>query len=1253
MAKLSNQEFYDKWVPLLADNVFQDIDGKRFEQLLADLRDSFASTADLSAQPVAPAVNFDPVLRQLTATHLLGAAELEYNRNNGGFTAYAPVQVDDLGHGQGEWRFRVKGAAGRNASQTTDSPLIDVKGTLNPAGPGKIKSTDISDSTEAGRALLTAKDVAALRTLLDQLGYRAEQYGKGQPKFDTLFGEEGALVYLLRNAAGQSAPVAPTNVEVDDTSDTLSGILVPGYPAVADYEVFGSVDFPGVVNASVAGADIQNGRIISRGLKGNILAGGAGIRVAANGSHPAGAWMLNDKAFTGVITPAPTVPTGDTVSPTITFIVPAAGATLKTGDQVLLTANATDNVAVTGVTFTNGATGAVLGQGAKNGNLYTLPYTILAATGLLTLSATATDAAGNSQTATVSVNVQAATPIAVKATAPVFGSIDDVNNIVTLTSNYAYTEIRWGIEGQGVQVLAGNSICSPGNIAGRLYGYVVADAATNRLQSDTVYSAAFSLNATANNAPSITLESPQQGKTIPVGDPVVLNALPQDADGQQDIKRVDHLDNGVKFAETTGFPHTVQRTITAGAHSFTARVYDMLGAQGLSNAVQITGQVKGTKVAKIYLMIGQSPDSGLSPRSELPAQYYFSDPRIKSWDYTTRRIDTYSLGKINPATGAPYSMQQALDAGDITLGANDHSITKLLVPGYDNGVGSDPALLNEWRQDPANAGQEIFLFKKDLTPPVSTDGASAKAWMDGVGGREPLMVGLNQEWAAFDQELTAQGYGEKEVIFISGLGEQDSYDYLNTGSSGPNPDFAGSLTRWRNQLIAAGILKATSRTIIVQKQRPNNVDAKIAAAQAAFVASLGSIATLITLVNPQFLDRDLTHYKTPTACQLGVDEYTAISGRTKAPSNADYPISGAGLTWNGLNFATKSGALAKSGSNYGAGSGGFGVNLGLADTCLLANQAGSIKFNLVNSAGVGAVLGWHTSPVLTSVFEAAYAFLVYDGDNTISVYNAGNTPFVGLPATFGYQYRLNRDLQMFITIQASVNGIDWKPIAKFAQPDNRALYPVTDVLGGHELQIPQAEGHVAYGPGGGSTPPTQGVANPAVFAVDATTTNANGYYTTSRRDGAWANQAMLGDKGLAANTPGIVYQSYDGTRGVLSLIGLVPAGTRVSGAKFYAGIYLEPAGTGHNVMAVYFDGTALSAVVMGVAVAGWDYGVQHDAANGFGLVKRITGDTGAWAAVGNYNFGVPIYTEALTAQATLLGAANASLWRPQYDGAFA
>jgi hypothetical protein len=76
-------------------------------------------------------------------------------------------------------------------------------------------------------------------------------------------------------------------------------------------------------------------------------------------------------------------------------------------------------------------------------------------------------------------------------------------------------------------------------------------------------------------------------------------------------------------------------------------------------------------------------------------------------------------------------------------------------------------------------------------------------------------------------------------------------------------------------------------------------------------------------------------------------------------------------------------------------------------------------------------------------------------------------------------------------------------------------------------------------------------------------------------------------------------------------------------------------------MGVYYNGSTVSAVVMATAVAGWDYGVQRDPANGFGLVKRLTGSTGDWAAIGSnsYNFGAPNYPGALITQASLFGSA--------------
>ncbi|MGI4736335.1 MAG: fibronectin type III domain-containing protein [Janthinobacterium lividum] len=215
--------------------------------------------------------------------------------------------------------------------------------------------------------------------------------------------------------ASRAIPDAPTNGHVDDAGNILYGTLVPGYSAVADYEVFGALAYPGVVNAAAAGGDVQDGIIYSRGLTGPIDVGAAGIRVAASGNRPAGHWLLNDRAFTGpATTPAPTT---DTTSPNVFFTTPAAGAVLAPNTPVTLAVNATDNVAVQGLVFTNGATGAVLGTGSKNGNTYTLPYTTGAA-GPLSLVATAIDAAGNSQSATVNVTVGSAQPTTTNLSPP-------------------------------------------------------------------------------------------------------------------------------------------------------------------------------------------------------------------------------------------------------------------------------------------------------------------------------------------------------------------------------------------------------------------------------------------------------------------------------------------------------------------------------------------------------------------------------------------------------------------------------------------------------------------------------------------------------------------------------------------------------------------------------------------------------------------------------------------------------------------
>ncbi|RPD45498.1 hypothetical protein DNI29_19140 [Hymenobacter sediminis] len=121
----------------------------------------------------------------------------------------------------------------------------------------------------------------------------------------------------------------------------------------------------------------------------------------------AGKWRPVGSAVGGGTTPPTTTPANQ--APTITFTAPASGATVPVGTVLTLTATATDDTAVTSVEFLNGSTGGSLGTANKNGTTYTLSYTVNTA-GPMSFVAKATDGAGLSSTATVSITVQAAAP---------------------------------------------------------------------------------------------------------------------------------------------------------------------------------------------------------------------------------------------------------------------------------------------------------------------------------------------------------------------------------------------------------------------------------------------------------------------------------------------------------------------------------------------------------------------------------------------------------------------------------------------------------------------------------------------------------------------------------------------------------------------------------------------------------------------------------------------------------------------------
>jgi hypothetical protein len=144
--------------------------------------------------------------------------------------------------------------------------------------------------------------------------------------------EEGTGIAITRSLTGNilisctveaanapTKPGAPTNGQVDDTSDIFSFLPNPAYPSFAQYKVAGLPGITGAVALDAVNSYVQGPRIYIK-VVGPVAKGGLAVYVAGSGNVPDGAVLINAEAFTGVITP-PT--SGKGYQLTYTDIIPA------------------------------------------------------------------------------------------------------------------------------------------------------------------------------------------------------------------------------------------------------------------------------------------------------------------------------------------------------------------------------------------------------------------------------------------------------------------------------------------------------------------------------------------------------------------------------------------------------------------------------------------------------------------------------------------------------------------------------------------------------------------------------------------------------------------------------------------------------------------------------------------------------------------------------------------------------------------
>lgn len=196
---------------------------------------------------------------------------------------------------------------------------------------------NLTDATDAGRAMLTAANASAQRALVNNPRIPAGKYG-AHPGFDTEDGPAGSWAWVFRaistlmSAVGVQQPAAPTEGKVNDVAKEFTFKVNPAYPSYLQYKESGrpGTTAPAYLSAATA---YQVGDIVHvMGLAG-APKGSLAYYVAGSGNLPDGAVLTNDDLFTG----------SAVVTPPVTNTPPSVTASAQvTGTSVKLTGLATD-----------------------------------------------------------------------------------------------------------------------------------------------------------------------------------------------------------------------------------------------------------------------------------------------------------------------------------------------------------------------------------------------------------------------------------------------------------------------------------------------------------------------------------------------------------------------------------------------------------------------------------------------------------------------------------------------------------------------------------------------------------------------------------------------------------------------------------------------------------------------------------------------------------------------------------------------
>ena len=274
--------------------------------------------------------------------------------------------------------------------------------------------------------------------------------------------------------------------------------------------------------------------------------------------------------------------------PTIVINGPSEGSTLSASTGFTMTVSAADSDGVIGrIDFYDGAglLGSVPGGAATLNASW--PFNGVSP-GTHILKAVATDGAGASASASVTIHVSAA-PLVVLTRPAACVYLQEPADITLQADAVAPDGAIASVAFFQGSALIGVATTEPFAVAWSAVPagtYAVTAKAIDDRGGSTVSTGITVIVAPANNPPTVALTAPAEGATYAPGGSVTLTAAASDPDGS--IAKVEFFRDGSLLGAVTAAPYTlVWNAVAPASYSLTARATDNLGASTLSVAVHV------------------------------------------------------------------------------------------------------------------------------------------------------------------------------------------------------------------------------------------------------------------------------------------------------------------------------------------------------------------------------------------------------------------------------------------------------------------------------------------------------------------------------------------------------------------------------------------------------------------------------------------------------------------------------------------